>query len=63
MTEAATLLKSLGASSRMTKSTREMLQSIADMGLRERFNGREPDAIAPVLQAIIEIKAAEKPRE
>ncbi|HEX2827306.1 MAG TPA: DUF1932 domain-containing protein [Burkholderiales bacterium] len=62
MTEAATLLKSLGASSRMTKSTREMLQSIADMGLRERFNGREPDAIAPVLQAIIEIKAAEKPR-
>lgn len=58
MTEAATLLKSLGASSRMTRSTRETLQSMADMGLRERFNGREPEAIGQVLQAIIEIKAA-----
>jgi 3-hydroxyisobutyrate dehydrogenase-like beta-hydroxyacid dehydrogenase len=62
MTEAATLLKSLGASSRMTRSTRGMLQSIVDMGLRERFGGREPRTITPVLQAIIEIKAADNLR-
>jgi 3-hydroxyisobutyrate dehydrogenase-like beta-hydroxyacid dehydrogenase len=60
MIEAATLLKSLGATSRMTKSTREMLQAIADMGLRERFDGREPDSIRPVLEAIIEIKSKRK---
>ena len=57
-TEAMTLLKSLGASTRMTKSTRDMLKSIADMGLRERFDGREPATIGPVLDAIIEFKVA-----
>lgn len=57
MTETLTLLKSLGASTRMTKATRETLQAIDDMGLRDRFDAREPERIAPVLDAIIEIKA------
>jgi 3-hydroxyisobutyrate dehydrogenase-like beta-hydroxyacid dehydrogenase len=58
MSEAMVLLKSLGSSTRMTKSTRETLQSIADMGLRERFGAREPERMAPVLDAIIEIRSA-----
>jgi hypothetical protein len=33
-----------------------MLQEIAEMGLRERFGGREPQTIQPVLDAIIEFK-------
>jgi len=60
-TESMTLLRSLGASTRMTRSTRAILQDIVDMGLRERFGAREPDTIAPVLEAIIELKSA-KPR-
>jgi 3-hydroxyisobutyrate dehydrogenase-like beta-hydroxyacid dehydrogenase len=56
-TQAIALLRSLGASTRMTRSTRAMLQEIADMGLRERFNECEPEAIAPVLDAMIELKA------
>jgi 3-hydroxyisobutyrate dehydrogenase-like beta-hydroxyacid dehydrogenase len=59
VSEAMALLKSLGASTRMTKSTRETLQSIEAMGLRERFGAREPDTMAPVLDAIIEVR--EKP--
>jgi hypothetical protein len=42
----------------MTRSTRETLQAIDAMGLRERFSAREPDSIASVLNAIIESKAA-----
>lgn len=56
--ESIALLRALGASSRMTRATRGMLQEIADMGLRERFDAREPPAIAPVLDAIIELKAS-----
>lgn len=56
MTEAIALLKSLGASTRMTRSTREMLQQIADMGLRERFGASEPDSISPVLEALVEAR-------
>ena len=59
-TESAALLRSLGASTRMTRSTRAMLQEILDMGLRERFDAREPATIAPVLEAIIELKAAKR---
>jgi 3-hydroxyisobutyrate dehydrogenase-like beta-hydroxyacid dehydrogenase len=58
VSEAMALLKSLGASSRMTRSTRETLQEVADMGLRERFGAREPERITPVLDAIIEAKRA-----
>jgi 3-hydroxyisobutyrate dehydrogenase-like beta-hydroxyacid dehydrogenase len=60
-TESITLLRALGASTRMTRATRGMLQEIADMGLRERFDAREPDAIAPVLEAIIELRRAKPP--
>jgi 3-hydroxyisobutyrate dehydrogenase-like beta-hydroxyacid dehydrogenase len=63
VTEAMALLKSLGASTRMTKSTRGMLEDIADMGLRERFGSREPQAIGPVLDAIIEIKGGKAERD
>ena len=56
VSESLVLLKSLGASTRMTRGTREMLQSIADMGLRERFDAREPATMAPVLDAIIEAR-------
>ncbi len=57
-TEAMTLLRALGASTRMTRSTRAMLQEIADMGLRERFDAREPPTITAVLDAILEIRIA-----
>jgi len=56
--EAITLLRALGASTRMTRSTRAMLQEIAEMGLRERFDAQEPPAITPVLDAIVELKRA-----
>jgi 3-hydroxyisobutyrate dehydrogenase-like beta-hydroxyacid dehydrogenase len=56
--ESIALMHSLGASTRMTRSTRAMFQEISDMGLRERFDAREPETIAPVLDALIEIKAA-----
>ena len=58
--ESIALLRALGASSRMTRATRAMLQEIADMGLRERFDAREPATIAPVLDAIIELKGASR---
>jgi 3-hydroxyisobutyrate dehydrogenase-like beta-hydroxyacid dehydrogenase len=58
--EAMTLLRSLGASTRMTRSTRAMLQEIADMGLRERFSAQEPATIGPVLDAIMALKDAKR---
>lgn len=53
MDESLELLRSLGASTRMTRATRGRIRDIARMGLRERFGGREPDAIAQVLEAIV----------
>lgn len=53
MTEAMELLKSLGSSTSMTRATRAKLRELSKMGLREEFGGREPSAIAPVLQAIV----------
>ncbi len=53
MDESLELLRSLGASTRMTRATRGRIRDIARMGLRERFGGCEPDAIAPVLEAIV----------
>ena len=61
--ESIALLRALGASSRMTRSTRAILQEMADMGLRERFHAREPATIAPVLDAIIELKDAKAARQ
>lgn len=51
--ESIALLRSLGGSTRMTRSTRAMLQDVVDMGLRERFEAREPGRIEDVLDAII----------
>ena len=62
MTEALALLKSLDASTRMTRATRGMISEVADMGLRERFGAREPDRITPVLEAIVEIKGRKAER-
>jgi 3-hydroxyisobutyrate dehydrogenase-like beta-hydroxyacid dehydrogenase len=60
VSESLALLKSLGASTRMTRATRETLQQITDMGLREHFGAREPDTLAPVLDAIIDAKRAQR---
>ena len=60
VSESLALLKSAGASTRMTKSTKKMLEEIADMGLRERFGAREPAGIEPVLDAIIAIRAGKE---
>ncbi len=56
MTEALALLKALGSSTRMTRATRANLVEMGKMGLREKFNAREPDTVAAVIEAIVEIK-------
>lgn len=53
MSEALALLRSLGSSSRMTRATRSKLVEMSERGLRERFGGREPDSIRPVIEAIV----------
>ena len=52
MTDAIALLNALGSSTRLTRATRVSLREIVKLGLREKFGAREPDAIAPVIQAI-----------
>ena len=56
MADALALLNALGSSTRMTKATRAKLVDVVDMGLREKFNAREPDTIAAVMEAIVAIK-------
>jgi 3-hydroxyisobutyrate dehydrogenase-like beta-hydroxyacid dehydrogenase len=56
MADALALLNTLGSSTRMTRATRANLVEMANMGLRERFNAREPDTIAEVMDAIIALK-------
>jgi 3-hydroxyisobutyrate dehydrogenase-like beta-hydroxyacid dehydrogenase len=56
MTEVLALLRAVGSSTRMTRATRDWMREMARMGLRERFGGHEPDAIAPVLEAIVSAK-------
>lgn len=58
MSESLALLRALGASTRMTRATRAMIVEIAGMGLRERFTGREPDSILPVMEAIVNARQA-----
>jgi 3-hydroxyisobutyrate dehydrogenase-like beta-hydroxyacid dehydrogenase len=58
MSESLALLRSLGASTRMTRATRAMIVEIAEMGLRERFGGREPDAVKPVIEAVVNARRA-----
>jgi len=54
MKDCLELLQSLGATDRMTRATRSWLEDIRRSGLRERFGGREPEAIGPVMQAIVQ---------
>ena len=56
MADALALLKGLGSSNRMTRATRGKLLDVVGMGLREKFNAREPDTIAAVMAAIVENK-------
>ena len=58
VSESLALLRSVGASTRMTRATREMLRELTDLNLRERFGAREPAAIGPVLDALIDAKGA-----
>ncbi|MDB5812531.1 MAG: 3-hydroxyisobutyrate dehydrogenase [Betaproteobacteria bacterium] len=53
MADVLALLNSLDSSTRMTKSTRAKLMDVSKMGLREKFNAREPDTIAAVMDAIV----------
>ncbi|HXF66613.1 MAG TPA: DUF1932 domain-containing protein [Burkholderiales bacterium] len=52
MQDALALLRALGSSTRMTRATRAVIRSIARRGLGERFGGREPENIAPVIEAL-----------
>ncbi len=56
MDDALELLKSVGAPTRMTRATHAMFKELIAMGMPERYNGREPDSIEPVLTAIIEAR-------
>jgi 3-hydroxyisobutyrate dehydrogenase-like beta-hydroxyacid dehydrogenase len=58
MADALALLNALGSSTRMTKATRAKLADVAKMGLREKFNAREPDTVAAVMEAIVAMKPA-----
>lgn len=53
MADVLALLNSLGSSTRMTKATRAKLVDVTKMGLREKFNAREPDTVAEVMEAIV----------
>jgi len=57
MADVLALLNSLGSSTRMTKATRAKLVEVTRMGLREKFNAREPDTIAAVMEAIVALDA------
>lgn len=51
--DALELLRTLGSSSRMTRATRIVIRDIAHRGLDERLGGREPQEIAPVIEALV----------
>jgi 3-hydroxyisobutyrate dehydrogenase-like beta-hydroxyacid dehydrogenase len=56
MDDAMELLNSLGASTRMSRAAKAMLQDIVKFELPAHFNHREPDSMALVMDAIIEAK-------
>lgn len=56
MNDSLELLRSVGAPTRMTRATQAMFKELIAMGMPERYNGREPDSIEPVLTAIIEAR-------
>jgi 3-hydroxyisobutyrate dehydrogenase-like beta-hydroxyacid dehydrogenase len=52
MGEVLAFLQDMGSWDSMTRATRKSLQRIVALGLRERFGGRDPAEIAPVLEAL-----------
>jgi 3-hydroxyisobutyrate dehydrogenase-like beta-hydroxyacid dehydrogenase len=56
MADALALLNALGSSTRMTRATRANLVELANIGLREKFNAREPDTVAAAIEAVVELK-------
>lgn len=56
MDDAMELLKSLGASTRMSRAAKAMLQDVVKFGLPGHFNHTEPDSMELVMDAIIEAK-------
>ena len=56
MADALALLNALGSSTRMTRATRANLVEIGKMGLREKFNAREPATVVAVIEAIVALK-------
>lgn len=63
MVDVMALLRDLGSSMRMTRATQAALQGVAKMGLKERFGGRTPDTIAPVIEAIVDARRRPDPGE
>jgi 3-hydroxyisobutyrate dehydrogenase-like beta-hydroxyacid dehydrogenase len=58
MADSLELLKSVGAPTRMTRATHAMFKELIEMQMPERYNGKEPDSIEPVLTALVEARAA-----
>lgn len=58
MADVLSLLTSLNSSTRMTKSTKAKLMDVTRMGLREKFNAKEPDTIAAVMDAVVALGPA-----
>lgn len=56
MADSLELLKSVGAPTRMTRATQAMFKELIAMKMPERYNGKEPDSIEPVLTALIEAR-------
>jgi 3-hydroxyisobutyrate dehydrogenase-like beta-hydroxyacid dehydrogenase len=56
MADALELLRSLGASTRMTSATRAMLRDVVKLGLPEHFGRREPDSITLVMDALVQAR-------
>ena len=56
MADAMALLNALGSSTRMTRATRSNLVELANLGLREKFNAREPDTVAAAIEALVELR-------
>ncbi len=56
MADSLELLNSVGAPTRMTRATQAMFKELIAMKMPERYNGKEPDSIEPVLTALIEAR-------
>ncbi|MBC7340394.1 MAG: NAD(P)-dependent oxidoreductase [Firmicutes bacterium] len=62
MDEVLETLKALGSPSSMAAATRQSLDRLVQLGLPERYGGRTPGEVAEVLEALVELEAAGRPR-